>query len=132
MSLTPICLRPKHDSRSGTVDVLCTRRRHTSFDCEWSSYVCSSAVFGRSVFFFSSRRRHTRFDCDWSSDVCSSDLSCPKKSSPQQYAAPPGVMPQVCHTPVLMDVNLISAPATGAGLARYQADDVVPDRKSVV
>src|SRR2546430_3753244 len=26
------------------------------------------------LFFFSSRRRHTRFDCDWSSDVCSSDL----------------------------------------------------------
>src|SRR5205085_9340433 len=22
-----------------------------------------------------SRRRHTRFDCDWSSDVCSSDLT---------------------------------------------------------
>src|SRR2546430_8196845 len=29
---------------------------------------------GHYVFFFSSRRRHTRFDCDWSSDVCSSDL----------------------------------------------------------
>src|SRR2546430_9301231 len=28
----------------------------------------------RWCFFFSSRRRHTRFDCDWSSDVCSSDL----------------------------------------------------------
>src|SRR2546430_3412493 len=28
-----------------------------------------------SCFFFSSRRRHTRFDCDWSSDVCSSDLA---------------------------------------------------------
>src|SRR5256886_14646384 len=28
-------------------------------------------------FFFSSRRRHTRFDCDWSSDVCSSDLAGP-------------------------------------------------------
>src|SRR2546430_3022193 len=27
------------------------------------------------AFFFSSRRRHTRFDCDWSSDVCSSDLT---------------------------------------------------------
>src|SRR2546430_3349335 len=27
------------------------------------------------VFFFSSRRRHTIFDCDWSSDVCSSDLA---------------------------------------------------------
>src|SRR5205085_7239124 len=25
-------------------------------------------------FFFPSGRRHTRFDCDWSSDVCSSDL----------------------------------------------------------
>src|SRR2546430_11876759 len=32
--------------------------------------LCRLIVF----FFFSSRRRHTRFDCDWSSDVCSSDL----------------------------------------------------------
>src|SRR5712691_3891467 len=31
-------------------------------------------------FFFSSRRRHTRFDCDWSSDVCSSDLAAGKSS----------------------------------------------------
>src|SRR2546430_12838193 len=30
---------------------------------------------GESALFFSSRRRHTIFDCDWSSDVCSSDLS---------------------------------------------------------
>src|SRR5256886_16269492 len=29
---------------------------------------------GAGRFFVSSRRRHTRFDCDWSSDVCSSDL----------------------------------------------------------
>src|SRR2546430_5880973 len=29
-----------------------------------------------SVLVSSSRRRHTRFDCDWSSDVCSSDLLC--------------------------------------------------------
>src|SRR6266481_10112396 len=28
----------------------------------------------RFVFFFSSSRRHTRWNCDWSSDVCSSDL----------------------------------------------------------
>src|SRR6516164_9893760 len=27
-----------------------------------------------SHFFFSSRRRHTRWNCDWGSDVCSSDL----------------------------------------------------------
>src|SRR5256886_5217435 len=33
--------------------------------------------FARLFFFFSSRRRHTRFDCDWSSDVCSSDLLAP-------------------------------------------------------
>src|SRR2546430_16376652 len=33
--------------------------------CRWCWCFC---------FFFSSRRRHTRFDCDWSSDVCSSDL----------------------------------------------------------
>src|SRR5256886_4829100 len=32
------------------------------------------SVLERVFFFFSSRRRHTRFDCDWSSDVCSSDL----------------------------------------------------------
>src|SRR5688572_31524064 len=32
------------------------------------------------LFFFSSRRRHTRFDCDWSSDVCSSDLDTTDES----------------------------------------------------
>src|SRR5438270_5400828 len=31
-------------------------------------------IYNFFYFFFSSRRRHTRFDCDWSSDVCSSDL----------------------------------------------------------
>src|SRR5256886_8968319 len=36
-----------------------------------SSLSCIGYLF---FFFFSSRRRHTRFDCDWSSDVCSSDL----------------------------------------------------------
>src|SRR2546427_2592759 len=40
----------------------------------FSSSGCSSVLFCVSFFFFSSRRRHTRFDCDWSSDVCSSDL----------------------------------------------------------
>src|SRR2546430_10280833 len=36
--------------------------------CEYRSTMLQTC------FFFSSRRRHTRFDCDWSSDVCSSDL----------------------------------------------------------
>src|SRR5712692_1404576 len=36
--------------------------------------ICGCSFF----FFFSSRRRHTIWNCDWSSDVCSSDLSaCP-------------------------------------------------------
>src|SRR5256886_10160462 len=34
----------------------------------------SSSDVVSAICFFSSRRRHTRFDCDWSSDVCSSDL----------------------------------------------------------
>src|SRR6266478_8597406 len=34
----------------------------------------AAAFIHASFCFFSSRRRHTRFDCDWSSDVCSSDL----------------------------------------------------------
>src|SRR5256886_8324329 len=36
--------------------------------------IVSSWFVSVCFFFFSSRRRHTRFDCDWSSDVCSSDL----------------------------------------------------------
>src|SRR5256886_12998169 len=35
---------------------------------------CRESADAVACFFFSSRRRHTRFDCDWSSDVCSSDL----------------------------------------------------------
>src|SRR2546430_16608458 len=40
-------------------------------DCSFMLY---SVYYPNVFFFFSSRRRHTRFDCDWSSDVCSSDL----------------------------------------------------------
>src|SRR5438309_3548425 len=36
----------------------------------------------RTTFFFSSRRRHTRWNCDWSSDVCSSDLAAFHKTVP--------------------------------------------------
>src|SRR2546430_17581564 len=38
-------------------------------------YTTSDSTMRAVFFFFSSRRRHTRFDCDWSSDVCSSDLA---------------------------------------------------------
>src|SRR6267143_4202714 len=38
-------------------------------------------------FFFSSRRRHTSWNCDWSSDVCSSDLAIrgSRRSNPATY-----------------------------------------------
>src|SRR2546430_13515957 len=39
-------------------------------------------------FFFSSRRRHTRFDCDWSSDVCSSDLPEPSTQDSEAIPEP--------------------------------------------
>src|SRR5256886_8198647 len=48
--------------------VLCIR-------LEVITHMMSNTVLYLSCFFFSSRRRHTRFDCDWSSDVCSSDLA---------------------------------------------------------
>src|SRR2546430_7715248 len=49
-----------------------SRRKLSTLSCTWTNWSCRvlSVIF----FFFSSRRRHTRFDCDWSSDVCSSDL----------------------------------------------------------
>src|SRR2546430_7056072 len=43
------------------------------------------------VFFFSSRRRHTRFDCDWSSDVCSSDLAERVRMTERQASSTPTV-----------------------------------------
>src|SRR2546430_13648156 len=46
-----------------------------------SAQTCLSEHF----FFFSSRRRHTRFDCDWSSDVCSSDLIQAKTAGQREY-----------------------------------------------
>src|SRR5205085_4025451 len=47
---------------------------------------CVCDVIGVFFFFFSSRRRHTRFDCDWSSDVCSSDLPTPATWAINQVA----------------------------------------------
>src|SRR2546430_5269301 len=48
------------------------------------------AVYTCGVFFFSSRRRHTRFDCDWSSDVCSSDLAAPEQPAQGAEQTHPG------------------------------------------
>src|SRR6266481_838489 len=40
-------------------------------------------------FFFSSRRRHTRWNCDWSSDVCSSDLMADRRAEAARELAEP-------------------------------------------
>src|SRR5688572_31103042 len=48
-------------------------------------------------FFFSSRRRHTRFDCDWSSDVCSSDLRMTPLELQQALARTPARPAQALH-----------------------------------
>src|SRR2546430_8036569 len=53
--------------------LLATLNLVSRFDCI-RSFLFNLVVLGF-FFFFSSRRRHTRFDCDWSSDVCSSDLA---------------------------------------------------------
>src|SRR5205085_7269839 len=50
------------------------------------------------TFFFPSRRRHTSFDCDWSSDVCSSDLplslaGVSGKEKKQKLSSPDGQAP---------------------------------------
>src|SRR2546430_3194744 len=46
--------------------------------CSLRTFLLTHLIY----FFFSSRRRHTRFDCDWSSDVCSSDLGYVTLSAP--------------------------------------------------
>src|SRR2546430_5205188 len=57
---------------------------------EWLLY-CVVWAYYLWCFFFSSRRRHTRFDCDWSSDVCSSDLAAqPGHRTGERGAAPAG------------------------------------------
>src|SRR5438309_4165030 len=44
-------------------------------------------------FFFSSRRRHTRWNCDWSSDVCSSDLLLVRSRIPRCPVGGSGGLP---------------------------------------
>src|SRR5689334_12782217 len=48
--------------------------------------------FVSGAIFFSSRGRHTRWNCDWSSDVCSSDLAISASSrasaAPRQKCTP--------------------------------------------
>src|SRR5688572_32515810 len=61
-------------------------RRILGVGCCWERLV---------FFFFSSRRRHTRFDCDWSSDVCSSDLQkATSANQPPRHLEAPNLPPR--------------------------------------
>src|SRR2546427_147419 len=64
--------------------------------------LCNAIVYISYFFFFSSRRRHTRFDCDWSSDVCSSDLLFGVRVYPLRgkHADAKKVRCEDCHTGV--------------------------------
>src|SRR5689334_14951586 len=67
-------------------------------------------------FFFSSRRRHTRWNCDWSSDVCSSDLSGQWDARPpearRRAILPSGPLPRGEH-PVTRLFRLIALSLLG-------------------
>src|SRR5256886_7312160 len=57
---------------SGLLAEAITKRTPPQLDAVFFCNSGTEAMEG-ALYFFSSRRRHTRFDCDWSSDVCSSD-----------------------------------------------------------
>src|SRR2546430_15660184 len=86
------------------------------------------------IFFFSSRRRHTRFDCDWSSDVCSYDLVLvlrhrqDAERDRQIAAGEQSLDPGECQRPRGLDR---AQPRVRHGGAQ-QLHEQHPDRKSVV
>src|SRR6266481_6578319 len=58
---------------------------------------CSGYAENWLFFFFSSRRRHTRWNCDWSSDVCSSDLTDVNGQPMKEPPYPPLAQGKVRH-----------------------------------
>src|SRR5688572_30865245 len=85
-------------------------------------------------FFFSSRRRHTRFDCDWSSDVCSSDLVTDRgpdehaRSRPVEAQARGGIQAPAGNAQVAIEIHHL-----GVEAVFEPAQSGIPvDRKSVV
>src|SRR5688572_31789588 len=83
------------------------------------SFIVRYSLF---FFFFSSRRRHTRFDCDWSSDVCSSDLAQPLRAdSPERarrrFRAEALRFPLACPVDDVRDFTIEAA--TGALAVRH-------------
>src|SRR5688572_18487385 len=74
------------------------------------------------LFFFSSRRRHTRFDCDWSSDVCSSDLSDLGLHSNLPFGAPESFVnnsPNRCNAAASTSIESVQRPSWGSLLFKF-------------
>src|SRR5688572_5194238 len=70
------------------------------------------------IFFFSSRRRHTRFDCDWSSDVCSSDLRIIRELASYPSDAGPSVVALGAFDGIHLGHRAILGEAVARGKAR--------------
>src|SRR2546430_16694525 len=71
-------------------------------------------------FFFSSRRRHTRFDCDWSSDVCSSDLGLPTCSELDCTTILPLIAPGLSGSKVTLPEMPVAVPLMDSSGARSE------------
>src|SRR2546430_11081465 len=92
----------------------------------WASY-CEAC------FFFSSRRRHTRFDCDWSSDVCSSDLhTAPLPVRGRDGGCPRSGVPGDTGIPRRVPDRLAVCGIGSEQLGESALANVTSDRKSVV
>src|SRR6266481_9178653 len=63
-----------HDSTGAVIPGVTVTVTNPATNFVRSAISNEAGVYNFPVFFFSSRRRHTRWNCDWSSDVCSSDL----------------------------------------------------------
>src|SRR2546430_8747403 len=83
-------------------------------------------------FFFSSRRRHTRFDCDWSSDVCSSDLPGAHAARTRRHPARVRAPGQESSGGAAGFAPLMPAASEKRAFAQDFFFELMRDRKSVV
>src|SRR3990167_5116760 len=78
-------------------------------------------------------RRHTRFDCDWSSDVCSSDVTIPSgdASGLKVYIDPPLEIRTGAVSELMLDFDVSKSfvvqgnPETPAGIKGFHFKPVV-------
>src|SRR5690625_5341158 len=92
------------------------------------------------LFFFSSRRRHTRWQRDWSSDVCSSDLSDADLTQASELMEAAGVQIDHTYTLMEKEIASREYIGKNQGAVQRRLEQVtqsnrygaLEDRKSVV